>query len=88
MGCSTDIINTLFQPAQPTVIIKLKPIFLYKSKSYLYQKYVKVRVSCQDIALSLIPLGRGLTKAIKINGTPLAEMKNIMKANPNICTCM
>lgn len=50
MGCSSNTINTLFQPAQTTVIIKLKSISPYKSKSYLYQKYVKEEVSCQSIA--------------------------------------
>ena len=50
MGCLTDNINTFFQPAQPTVIIKLKSIFPYKSKSYLYKKYVEEEMSCQSIA--------------------------------------
>lgn len=50
MGYSTDTINTLFQPAQPTVIIKLKSIFPHKSKSFLYQKYVEEKMSCQSIA--------------------------------------
>ena len=68
MGCSTDTITTLFQPAQTTVIIKLKSIFPYKSKSCLYQKYVEEEMSCQDIADEIGCSRSTVLKYLRIHG--------------------
>lgn len=50
MGCSTDTINTFFQPVESTIIINLRSNTLYKSKAYLHQKYIVEGLSCQEIA--------------------------------------
>ena len=50
MGCSTDTINTFFQPVESTIIINLRSNTLYKSKAYLHQKYIVEGLSCQQIA--------------------------------------
>ena len=68
MGCSTDTKNTLFQPAQIIVIIKLKSIFPYKSKSYLHQRYVEEGMSCQSIADEVGCSRSTILKYLRIHG--------------------